>query len=1041
MTLWLERFAPFALSLCLAGSPALAETEGSTGLDAVIAEILKLEQQREPKCYATASRLEDVMFGTPLDHQARFAKNRLQTAWVDWIWSEASAKARAEGAEMVAAGHVEAALVDRLQHRTDALGHHSVTLGTRQVALHANDKRQYASIAYSLRAVLAVQQQLMLSPDSERLLLDQGAVATLADALDYLALAALKLADEQARLSNRQELEAENLSQAWLALSGQPMPGAEEAVAANVEPPAAADLSLLRRMIEQKLASYEAYNNVSQQLFMRNLQVYFARSRWPADEAASTAFRAAFTEAMIRFTRDLYLGAEAKARQRQAAAISEADVEAFSKAFIPHRINEYEDALFFPNLPREQQVAIESYDMDAFRDPGWHWRYLEATINESGFSPQLQLDPFAAELLTENVAQFGVLILRVAGDLGRASGGEEISVQWLQQAFDSIQQRVDAHAAAAPVVISSAAIVSATHSGATASHFTEVAEPMGIRYQHRNADWLNRQLRSFLQKDASTGVITIPPAFGGSGVAAEDIDNDGRVDVLLLGGRGNRLYRNTGEGFEDITEVAGLAWTRSEDKHPGEARQPLIADLDNDGWRDIVITYVDDDHRVYRNIEGKRFEDVTASAGLGGKGLVGGPATVFDYDGDGRLDLYIQYFGDYPKGVLPTLARRNNNGLPDRLFRNLGGFRFEDVTEQAGLGDTGWGQSTTHTDFDGDGLQDLISGNDFGTNRYYRNLGNGRFQEVSAELGTDKPSFTMSLGITDLNRDLRPDIYVSNIVTMNKDETYVMPNRDMPAKFNPEKLKAMRVVEANDLFISGQVAGNQRYQLSTAVGRGHSSTGWAWDADFFDADNDGDDDLYVLNGMNEYNVYSRENPYYTDPIENRRQQVEFPQAGMAANVFFENHDGRFGNVAAGSGLDVISNSRSAAYFDFDGDGDLDVVVNDYQGPARLFRNESQGNGNHWIAVQLVGDPAQGVNRDAIGARLVARAGAHQVFREVRGSEGYMSVHPRSQHFGIGRETKVELEVRWPNGRLQTIKGLEAGRLHRIVYPVEVGTGE
>ena len=1015
-----------ATALATAAPVAMAESD----VDTVIAEILKLEQQREPKCYATASKLEDVMFGTPLAAEARFVKNVLQTAWVDWIWTQASTLAAEQGSELVSAAQIETVVRQHLQTRTDADGHHQVHFGERQVTVHRDDKRQYASIAYSLRAVLAAQQKLLLSADTERRLLDQAAVAALADNLDYLALAAMKVTDERMRLANQREMDAGNLSEVWLSLSAQPAP---TAASAGVVAPDKADLALLRRMIEQKLASYAAYNNVSQQLFMRNLQVYFARSKWPVDDAESVAFRAAFTSAMIRFTQDLYLGAEARALTRGAATVAEEDVVAYSKSFIPHRMNVYEDAIFFPNLPRDQQIEIESFDMDAFRDPGWHWRYLEATINEPEFAPRLQLDPFAAEVLTENVAQFGVLILRLAGDLARADGKDALSVALLDASFRGIQARVDAHATAKPPTTVSAPVQSAAAGASGGARFAEAGAEHGIQFEHRNSDWLNRQLRSFLRKDESTGVATIPPAFGGSGVAAEDINNDGRIDVLLLGGRGNRLYLNTPDGFEDITESAGLDWRRSDDKLPGEARQPLIADLDNDGLRDIVITYVNDAHRIYRNIDGKRFEDVTEQAGLGGQGLVGGPATTFDYDGDGLLDLYIQYFGDYLGGTLPTLSRRNTNALPDRLFRNLGGLRFADVTEAAGLGDPGWGQSTSHTDLDGDGWQDLISGNDFGVNRYYLNQGDGTFKEAAGPLGTDKPSYTMSIGFSDLNGDRVPDIYISNIVTMNKDETYIMPNRDMPAKFNPEKLKAMRVVESNDLFLSGKRDGKLHYVLSDAVGRGRSSTGWAWDADFFDADNDGDDDLYVLNGMNDYFVYSHENPYYADPVENRRQDVRFPDAGKASNVFFENRGGKLENVSADSGLDVVSNSRSAAYFDLENDGDLDVVVNDYQGPARLFVNQSPTDGGNWLNVQLIGDTEAGVNRDAVGARIIAEVAGGTVFREVRGSEGYMSVHPKIQHVGLGKAESADLEIVWPNRRTQRVTGLEQGRTHVIRY--------
>ncbi len=553
---------------------------------------------------------------------------------------------------------------------------------------------------------------------------------------------------------------------------------------------------------------------------------------------------------------------------------------------MPHEVNQYEDVIFFPRLPAADRVAIESYDMDAFRDSGLHWRYLEWAIDAPGFAATLGPDPFAAEMLAENVSQFGVLLFREMGMVAIEAEQPRLRPDQVGLAMQRIQSKVSATATAAPGPRVDDSIASSGLSAVPADgakYFTDVTRAAGIDFEHRSSDWLSRLMRSYLQIREGVGNLTIPPAFGGAGVAAEDVDGDGDADILLLSGAGNALFLNDGRGvFTDVTAASGLDWRRP-DGLPGEPRQPLIADFDNDGAQDILITYVDDDHRLYRNQGDGTFEDVTAPGGFGGTGAVAGPATAFDYDGDGLLDVYIGNFGDYPHDVLPTLARRNRNGLPNQLFHNLGGMRFADVSAASGAADVGWTQALSHTDFDGDGRQDLIVGNDFGVNAYYRNLGDGRFEDVAAQLGTDKPSYTMNVGLADLNRDGFPDIYISNIVTMNKDEKYVVPNADTPMKFDPRKLANMRVVEANDLFLSQVEDGKlARYELSDRVGRGRSSTGWAWDADFFDFDNDGDDDLYCLNGMNEYAVYSPDNPYYMDPFENKRQNVVIPVAPARA---------------------------------------------------------------------------------------------------------------------------------------------------------------
>lgn len=710
------RWLPGLCGLLVLSSSGMA-LAAEKSADAIMGEIQKLEAKRDPKCYATASRLEDFMFGTPLTDKARFAKNLLQKQWARAVWQRASVLARDKGAAEVGPEQIRTVL--GFAYRTDADGHWLLSFpGGAELRIHKDDKRHYGSVAYALRALLAVQQEAMMDVESDLLLLSAQGVDAIKEALELYTLAVLKVADNKARMADRYELDKMLLSGVWLE-----MLHSEESSTATASKPATtsrssgqADLTLIKSIIEQKVASYAAYNQISNQLFVRNLQVYFARTSWPKDPEEAKRFRGMFTETLIAFARDIYKGAEQVALKNGHPVVMESDVHEFAQSFIPHIINDYEDAIFFPNLPRKERVYVEAYDMDAFRDSGIHWRYLQFAIEDKSLNPVLAPDPFAAELIVENIAQFGVLTLRMTGEVGRVRGEKRIASAHFSEAMQDIQLRVKKHSQAKPrnldeqraLVSASAPSNSAAEDGPGETLFSDLTTRLGIEFDHHSSDWLNRLLRSYLKKDSTTGIITIPPAFGGSGVAAEDINNDGLADLLMLSGRGNKLYLNRGsQRFEDVTEQAGLGWRRSEDNHPGEPRQPLIADLNNDGLQDIVITYVDDSHRVYRNLGDGRFKDVTEQAGLGGKGLVGGPATVFDYDNDGLLDIYITYFGDYIHGVLPTLKRRNDNGLPNRLFRNTGNFRFVDVTDTTPLGHTGWGQAVAHTDLNGDGWQDL----------------------------------------------------------------------------------------------------------------------------------------------------------------------------------------------------------------------------------------------------------------------------------------------------------------------------------------------
>ncbi|MBW3671897.1 MAG: CRTAC1 family protein, partial [Acidobacteria bacterium] len=867
--------------------------------------------------------------------------------------------------------------------------------------------------------------------DPTRLRLSADSVAHLRTWLDLVTLTALGLSDHDARLLNRREIGPELFVTGWADVTrAHSRPSARSEAIHDGERPA--DFSFIHALIDEKIRAFEAYNEISMPVFMRNLQVFFSRYQWPEDEATGEAIKIAFNESMIAFMTDLLLASAALADEEEDPFIRLRHVDEALQRFTPYEVNEYEDVIFFPRLPSSDQIAVEAYDTDSFRDSGLHWRYLGEALGELRGELSLAPDPFAAELLTEGVAQFGVLVLRASGIVAKRSDAESLSIEHMKGGFDLIQDRLARHTEAPENQNREVALASSSEkTSRELTFFENVSEQSGIEFEHRTSDWLSRTLRSYLRKSESEGILTIPPAFGGAGIAADDLDGDGDSDLLILSGAGNKLYRNNGNGtFDDVTGSSPVSGLRRDNTYR-EPRQPIIADFDNDGRPDILITYVGENHGLYRNLGKFRFEDLSESSGLGGEDLVAGPATVFDFNRDGLLDVYIGYFGNYLKGVLPTLNRRNENGLPNALFVNRDGFSFEDVTGGSGTDNGGWAQALSHTDLDGDGWQDLIVGNDFGINAYLRNLGDGTFEDVSAEIGTDKPSFTMNVGIADLNDDDRPDIYISNIVTMVKDEKYVLPDADTRVKLNPEKMARMRVVEANDLFISE--TGDQSmptWNLSDRVGRGFSSTGWSWDADFFDFDLDGDDDLYCLNGMNEYMVYT-ETPYYS-PVQNSVEKIFLPVSDREANVFFVNEGGTLGYASPESGLDYLGNSRSAVYLDLEGDGDLDVVVNNYQGPALVYRNDVERHGRNWMEVKLVGNPERGSNRDAVGARLIATADdGSRVWREIHGSEGYLSVHPRTQHFGLGGAGKVDLEIRWPNGDTQLVKDLEANRRHII----------
>lgn len=1038
----MKLFKTFTILLALfATLPLLAQADDETelvGLDTIVDAIEQLEGRSDAKCHASATRLENFMYGTPLTFEAREAKVRLQKAFILDLWEQASDKARANGAPRVDAAVIQPFLDEALPAVTRDNGDVIVTLPERNetLLLTERDVRQYSSIAYALRAILSVQQEALLSPELDLLPLTQDAIDSVKRTVDLHTLAALNLSDRTARRSNETEVTATNFAGNWNEISTVAQGQDEITLAAGNAKPG----EVVRRIVDQKLASYAKYNsNARDFLFYSNIRAFYARHPWPDDMEQIREITQAFSTVSMNITAEWILRAQAKAIDEGDPLIRESHIAEVFHETAPFEVNQYEDITFFYNLPHQKRLKIEAYDADSFRDSGLHFQLVKQVIDSPNFPLTADFDPFAAEYLAEGVAQMGVLIFRVAGMIAKEKGDPVLTADHVVEAQDRIaalmKQQLDTPAPkVAKTPIASAAATAVPVSG---EFFDDISSSTGIDYVHRSSDWLSRFIRSFLYSvhapDAPNptrgeAAHDAPPAFSGSGIAADDIDGDGDDDVLVVGGLGNRLYLNNGDGtFVDTTRRAGINFL-GEDGKPGEARQPIIADLDNDGDQDILITYVDADHRLYRNDGDGTFTDVSKRAGLGGKGLVGSAATVFDFDRDGLLDVYLAYYGNYVEGVGPNLARVNTNATPNKLLRNTGGMKFEDVSAGSGTENRGWSQAVAAVDFDADGWQDLIVGNDFGVNSYYRNNGDGTFTDVAGMLGTDIPSSAMNVGTADLNRDGFPEVYISNILTLVKDEKYVLPTEDTKMKFRKEKLATMRIVASNHLFKSAAEDGElASYVLSDEIDR--ADTGWAWDADFFDFDNDGDDDLYCVNGLNEYKFYDATFPIQTPEGE---QQIIFSVNEKEPNVFFVNEDGRLKDRSDVSGAGFSGNSRAAAYLDHDLDGDLDIVVNNFHEPVRFFRNNAESLDRNWIKVKLVGDVKQHTNRDAIGAVLQLRPdSAPAIWRTVQGGTGYLSHHPKEQHFGIGFAERADLEIIWPNGNKDVIRGLKANERYEI----------
>ena len=504
----------------------------------------------------------------------------------------------------------------------------------------------------------------------------------------------------------------------------------------------------------------------------------------------------------------------------------------------------------------------------------------------------------------------------------------------------------------------------------------------------------------------------------GCGVAFYDYDNDGWLDIFLVNGTRlegfpagseptSHLFRNNRDGtFTDVTLKAGVA-------HSGWGQGCCVGDYDNDGWDDLFVTYFGKNVLYHNNGDGT-FTDVSQKAGVAGNGKRWNTGCAFvDYDCDGRLDLFVANYIDMDlatapvpesgpclyKSVMVACGPPGLQGGKNILYHNNGDGTFTDVSEAAGiLGANGtYGLGVLTADFDNDGWPDIYVADDSTASALYQNKKNGKFQDIAIEAGCalspdGKPQAGMGVSAADYDMDGNLDIVKTNFAG------------DTPSLYHNQ--------------------GGANFEDATfTAGLGAHTQFLGWGCGFFDMDNDGWPDILICNG----HVYPE--------VEQLKTEAGYAQR----KLLYQNlRNGHFADISfqAGPGISEPSPSRGAAFGDFDNDGDIDIVVNTVNDYPQLLRCDSKLV-NNWIKVRTLGTKS---NRSGIGARLTCVAQVlgetkpHRQIDEVRSGGGYFSQNDLRVHFGLGKAEKVDLlEIRWPSGRVDTLKDIKA---NQVIYVKE-----
>ena len=537
----------------------------------------------------------------------------------------------------------------------------------------------------------------------------------------------------------------------------------------------------------------------------------------------------------------------------------------------------------------------------------------------------------------------------------------------------------------------------------------------------------------------------------GNGIAVADVDGDGVPDIYFVNQLGgNELWKNLGNGrFRNITQEAGVALA---DRVSVTAS---FADIDNDGDEDLFVTTVRGGNVLFENDGHGHFKDISREAGVDSIGHSSG-AVFFDYDKDGLLDLFVCNVGRYTEnrkgrgGAYIGLPDAFSGHLyPDRsessiLYKNLGGRKFRDVSSEV-LRHTAWSGDASIADVNGDGWPDLYVLNMQGDDHCYENQAGKKFVEKTDAYFPRTPWGTMGIKFFDYDNDGKPDLLLTDM------------HSDMSEEIGSEREKLKSRMQWTDDFLQGganNIFGNALYhnlgdgKFEEVSDRMGVENYWPWGPSVGDLNADGWDDVFIASSMNFPFRYGINSLLLNDRGEKFADAefilgVEPRKGGKTHTPWFEYDCGSAGEAEkrgfcrGRTGPILVMaplGSRSAVMFDLDGDGDLDIVTNDFNSaPQVLVSDLAQRKKINWLKVRLIGSSS---NRDGLGATVRVRAGGKVFTKWNDGKSGYLSQSALPLFFGLGDASSIEaVEVDWPSGRKQIVSsGFRMNSTLRITEP-------